>query len=290
VSTSRVPRSQRPRARTTLVFAQVSRDRVSRNSLRKCLGTRTAQGWSYAVAQQQGIEIYYDGVVVGQYALDLLIEATIMVKQSSQGPGWRSRCPVHQLPESHRRAALSAPQLRYVPHRDQALRQWPLNLHKEHPRASAYICGRNSLLPCSEAIRQQLRPGARTKQCRCSRWRVSSATEPAAKRDGLMRAGQQPSGYPPSAMHHSKHGNGVVHLRVLIDHDVGRDDAEADLPPQSRSGRAAGRVVLQAIKKLLEQPAYLAAVSRPANPAKSSRMPRVSIPANGVMTTRAINP
>jgi GxxExxY protein len=33
-----------------------------------------------AVTQQQGIVIYYDGVVVGQYAVDLLVEATVMVE------------------------------------------------------------------------------------------------------------------------------------------------------------------------------------------------------------------
>jgi GxxExxY protein len=32
------------------------------------------------VTQQQGIVIHYDGVVVGQYAVDLLVEATVMVE------------------------------------------------------------------------------------------------------------------------------------------------------------------------------------------------------------------
>jgi GxxExxY protein len=33
-----------------------------------------------AVVQQQGIEVHYDGIVVGQYAVDLLIEGTVLVE------------------------------------------------------------------------------------------------------------------------------------------------------------------------------------------------------------------
>jgi GxxExxY protein len=33
-----------------------------------------------AVRQQHGIVVYYDGVVVGEYAVDLLVEGTIMVE------------------------------------------------------------------------------------------------------------------------------------------------------------------------------------------------------------------
>jgi GxxExxY protein len=33
-----------------------------------------------AVVQQQGITIHYDGIVVGEYAVDLLIEETVMVE------------------------------------------------------------------------------------------------------------------------------------------------------------------------------------------------------------------
>lgn len=33
-----------------------------------------------AVAQQQGITVKYDGIVVGEYAVDLLVEGTIMVE------------------------------------------------------------------------------------------------------------------------------------------------------------------------------------------------------------------
>ncbi|MGA3399328.1 MAG: GxxExxY protein [Acetobacteraceae bacterium] len=33
-----------------------------------------------AVAQQQGITVHYDGVVVGEYVVDLLVEGTIIVE------------------------------------------------------------------------------------------------------------------------------------------------------------------------------------------------------------------
>jgi GxxExxY protein len=33
-----------------------------------------------AVTQQRGIIVYYDGVVVGEYAVDLLVEGTVMVE------------------------------------------------------------------------------------------------------------------------------------------------------------------------------------------------------------------
>jgi GxxExxY protein len=33
-----------------------------------------------AVVQQHGIEVHYDGILVGQYAVDLLVEKTVMVE------------------------------------------------------------------------------------------------------------------------------------------------------------------------------------------------------------------
>jgi GxxExxY protein len=39
-----------------------------------------------AVAQQQGISVRYDGIVVGEYAVDLLVEETIIIEnEGDQG-------------------------------------------------------------------------------------------------------------------------------------------------------------------------------------------------------------
>ena len=35
------------------------------------------------VAQQQGIAVHYDGIVVGEYAVDLLVERTVMVEMKA---------------------------------------------------------------------------------------------------------------------------------------------------------------------------------------------------------------
>src|SRR3954453_17236190 len=71
------------------------------------------------VEQQHAITVHYDGVVIGSYTADLLVEKVVLVELKAVSIGYGSPRPMHQLPEGHRPSALPATQLRGSKVRDQ---------------------------------------------------------------------------------------------------------------------------------------------------------------------------
>jgi GxxExxY protein len=66
-----------------------------------------------AVSQQHPTVVRYDGIVVGEYAVDLLVEHIVLVElKVAKGDRRDSSRAVSELSESHRLASLPATQLR----------------------------------------------------------------------------------------------------------------------------------------------------------------------------------
>jgi GxxExxY protein len=77
-----------------------------------------------AVTQQRGIIVTYDGKVVGEYFVDLLVEEILLVESKTVKNTRRSTSsPMRQLSQGNRPAALPAPQLRQATLGDQAHRK-----------------------------------------------------------------------------------------------------------------------------------------------------------------------
>ena len=94
-----------------------------------------------AVAQQRGVTVMYDGVIVGHYAVDLLVQESVIVelkaiKAVAESP---SR-PMHQLASGNGPASLRAAQLRQPASGHQARRPGPVT-HWPYRRSSAFIGG-----------------------------------------------------------------------------------------------------------------------------------------------------
>ena len=71
-------------------------EKVYHNPLRHELQKR-----GMSVATNQRIDVFYDGVGVGEYFADLIVDGVVILELSSRATDRRARGPTGQLPESN---------------------------------------------------------------------------------------------------------------------------------------------------------------------------------------------
>jgi hypothetical protein len=65
-------------------------------------------------------------------------------------------------------------------------------------------------------------------------------------------------------MNDTQYNHGVIGRVVFVNHNVGWHDVNADMRPKGRAGRAAARMIRQAVIELVKGSTYLAARLYPA--------------------------
>jgi GxxExxY protein len=104
------------------------------------------------VAQQNGVTVEYDGITTGTYAVDLLVEETIIVElKAVRALDHNHMAQCLNSPESDRIASLSVAELRQVAPRDSPHCPRSLNQHG----SSACICVHPRLNILASSIRAQ---------------------------------------------------------------------------------------------------------------------------------------
>src|ERR1700688_206255 len=94
-----------------------------------------------AVARQRGVTVMYDGVIVGDDAVDLLAQGSVIVELKAIKAVVESPSrPMHQLPLGSGPANLPAAQRRQPASGQQARRPGPVT-HWPYRRSSAFIGG-----------------------------------------------------------------------------------------------------------------------------------------------------
>ena len=94
-----------------------------------------------AVAQQRFVTVMYDGVIVGDYAVDLLVQGSVIVElKAIMAVAENPSRPMHQRPSGNEPASLPAVQRRQPASGHQAHRPGPVT-HWRYRRSSAFIGG-----------------------------------------------------------------------------------------------------------------------------------------------------